>query len=400
MSASNPRFAKLPGRKALVAAGLFATTLLAGSFAHAEPRVVTTIKPIHSLVSGVMEGVATPDILIDGAASPHGFALKPSQATQLQDADLVFWVGEGLETALAKALTSVAGNAEVIELMEAPGLTLLPYRTSGGFGAHDHDDHEDGEEDHHDDHDDHNEHADDKHDEDHDDDDHAHGHDNHDEDHDDHGDEHEEHADGDEHNHDEHDDHAEGHDDNDEGHDHAAGHDDHDHDGTDAHIWLDPNNALAMIDVIAAELAENDAENAGAYAANADAMKKRITELTAKIDKELAGVRGRPFVVFHDAYHYFEDRFSVQAAGAITLNPETPAGADRISEVRETIKDLGVVCVFSEPQFTPKLVDVVLEGSNAKTAVLDPLGTGLENGPGLYEALLRNTADSMTDCLS
>jgi len=383
LSASNPRFSKLPGRKALVAAGLFATTLLAGSFAHAEPRVVTTIKPIHSLVSGVMEGVATPDILIDGAASPHGFALKPSQATQLQDADLVFWVGEGLETALAKALTSVAGNAEVIELMEAPGLTLLPYRTSGGFGAHDHDDHGDGKEDPQDDHDDddHDEHADDKHDEDHDD--NAHGHDDHDEDHDDHGDEHEEH-----------DDHAEGHD------DHAAGHDDHDHDGTDAHIWLDPNNALAMIDVIAAELAENDAENADAYAANADAMKKRITELTAEIDKELASVRGRPFVVFHDAYHYFEDRFSVQAAGAITLNPETPAGADRISEVRETIKDLEVVCVFSEPQFTPKLVDVVLEGSNAKTAVLDPLGTGLENGPGLYEALLRKTADSMTDCLS
>lgn len=365
MSASNPRFSKLPGRKALVAAGLFATTLLAGSFAHAEPRVVTTIKPIHSLVSGVMEGVATPDILIDGAASPHGFALKPSQATQLQDADLVFWVGEGLETALAKALTSVAGNAEVIELMEAPGLTLLPYRTSGGFGAHDHEDHGDGEEDHHDDHDDDD-------------------HDDHNDDHDDHGDEHEEHADGHEHDHD----------------DHAAGHDDHDHDGTDAHIWLDPNNALAMIDVIAAELAENDAENADAYAANADAMKKRITELTAEIDKELAHVRGRPFVVFHDAYHYFEDRFSVQAAGAITLNPETPAGADRISQVRETIKDLGVVCVFSEPQFTPKLVDVVLEGSNAKTAVLDPLGTGIENGPGLYEALLRKTADSMTDCLS
>ncbi|WP_286175556.1 zinc ABC transporter substrate-binding protein [Labrenzia sp. CE80] len=396
MSASNPRFAKLPGRKALVAAGLFATTLLAGSFAHAEPRVVTTIKPIHSLVSGVMEGVATPDILIDGAASPHGFALKPSQAAQLQDADLVFWVGEGLETALAKALTSVAGNAEVVELMEAPGLTLLPYRTSGGFGAHDHDDdHGHGEEDHHDD--------DDEHDDGHDD--HAHGHDDHDEDHDDHGDEHEEHAeghDGHEHDHDEHehDDHAEGHDDHDEEHDHAAGHDGHDHDGADAHIWLDPNNALVMIDVIAAELAENDAENADAYSANADAMKKRITELTAEIDKELAGVRGRPFVVFHDAYHYFEDRFSVQAAGAITLNPETPAGADRISEVRETIKELGVVCVFSEPQFTPKLVNVVLEGSNAKTAVLDPLGTGIENGPGLYEALLRKTADSMTDCLS
>ncbi|MEP0453457.1 MAG: zinc ABC transporter substrate-binding protein, partial [Roseibium sp.] len=276
MSASNPRFSKLPGRKALIAAGLFATTLLAGSFAHAEPRVVTTIKPIHSLVSGVMEGVATPDILIDGAASPHGFALKPSQAAQLQDADLVFWVGESMETALAKALTSVAGNAEVIELMEAPGLTLLPYRTSAGFGAHDHGDH--GHDHGEDDHDDDDDHAHDKHDEDHDDD-HAHGHDDHDKDHD----EHEEHADGhdghdhdhddDDHKHDEHehDDHAKDHDDHDEGHDHAAGHDGHDHDGMDAHIWLDPNNALAMIDVIVAELAENDAENADAYAANADA---------------------------------------------------------------------------------------------------------------------------------
>ncbi len=325
-------------KKAIATATLLAAAFLASTSAMAAPKVVATIKPVHSLVAGVMQGVGTPDILIDGAASPHDFALKPSQASQLQNADVVFWIGEGLETSLAKALSSLAGSAKVVELSETPGLTILPFRESNGFGDHDHDEHE--------------------------------------------------HADHDGHEHES--DHSEA---------EPAAHG-HVHHGQDPHIWLSPENAELLVGEIAQSLSEADPDNAATYSSNAKAMKQRISTLAASIDKQLTPVRGRPYVVFHDAYHYFEDRFSVPAAGAISLNPETPAGADRIAAIRDTIKDLGVVCVFSEPQFTPKLVGVVLEGSNAKTAVLDPLGSDLENGPGLYEALLKQTADAVSSCLS
>ncbi|WP_417670437.1 zinc ABC transporter substrate-binding protein [Roseibium sp.] len=329
--------------------GLAVATVLVPltSPAEAAPSVVTTIKPVHSLVTAVMDGVGTPDILIDGAASPHNFSLKPSQAFQLQGADLVFWIGEGLETSLTKAMTSLPESARVVELMDAEGLELLRFRDHDDFGEHDH-----GEE--------HNEH--------------------------------EAHRDGahDEHDKDEHDD------------DHSeAGHDGHDHHGTnDPHIWLDPDNAMAMTDAIADALSEVDPDNAERYAANAAAYKERLLTLSEEIKEQLIPVRQRPFVVFHDAYHYFEDHFAVPAAGTISLNPETPASAERIREIRDMVKDEGIVCVFSEPQFPPKLVKVVVEGTSVRSDVLDPLGTAHANGPDLYAQLLQEAANSITRCLT
>ncbi|MEJ8475980.1 zinc ABC transporter substrate-binding protein [Roseibium algae] len=364
---TSPSFSR---KKAFGASTVLAASLMFSASAYAAPQVVATIKPIHSLVAGVMEGVGTPEILIDGAASPHSFALKPSQASSLQNADVVFWVGENLETSLAKALESLPGKATVVELSETPKLELLPFRTNDGFGDHDEDEHHDG------DHDDHGHDAHDDHDHDK-----ADAHADHDHD----KAESEEHAD---------------HDAHEEKHHDEAGHEGHHHTGLDPHIWLDPENAIILVDSIANSLSEADSENAATYQANAAKMKDHIAALETEIQTSLEPVRGRPFVVFHDAYHYFEDRFSIPASGAIALNPETPAGADRISDIRETVKDKGIVCVFSEPQFPAKLVTVVLEGSSAKTATLDPLGTDLQDGPGLYEALLRQIAKSMTTCLS
>ena len=339
----------------------------------AAPSVVATIKPVHSLAAAIMEGVGSPTLLIDGAASPHSFSLKPSQAGELQSADLVFWVGEALETSLAKPLGSLPASGTVIELMETPGLVLLPFRDHDGFGHHDHDD-EPGHDDH--------AHGD------------AHG-DDHDHGHDEAKDEHEH---GEDHAHSDDHEHGEKHE---EGHAAHDDHDGHDHHGSqDPHIWLDPQNAILMAGEIAKALTAADPSNAAIYARNADALTKAIESQSASIDRDLSDVRDRPFVVFHDAYHYFEDHFDIAAAGAITLNPETPAGADRVREVRDTIKDKGVVCVFSEPQFEPKLISVVIEGTEAKTAVLDPLGSALENGPGLYQELLQQISDAMKSCLS
>ena len=331
------------------------TTILSASLslAQADVKVVTSIKPVHSLVSAVMAGVGEPSLLVKGAGSPHTYALKPSQAQQLQDAELVFWMSHDLEAFLENSIENIATNAKSVPLMEAHGLTKLPFREGGAFDSHDHDDH-----------DDHDEH---KHDE--------HGHEGHD--------------DHDEHKHDEH-----GHEDHDD-------HDEHKHDehGFDAHVWLDPVNAKAMVHEIEEALVEADPSNGAAYEANAEALMSRLDDLVAEIDAELEPVKGRGYVVFHDAYQYFEKRFGVSAVGSITVSPEVLPGAERVAQLQDKVRDLGATCVFSEPQFEPKLVATVTENTNAGTGVLDPLGSAIDDGPDLYFTLIRNMAGSLKDCL-
>ncbi len=360
----------------LAAAGLLSTTALA------DVKVVASIKPVHSLVASIMEGAGTPEILVDGAASPHTYSLKPSQARSLADADVVFWVGPSLEPSLEKPLETIAEGSTSVALDDAPGLTLLEVREGGTFEEHDHEGHDDHA-DH--DHDDHDHEAHDGHD---DHDDHAH------EDHDDHDHEKHEEAGHEEegHDHDDHDHEKHAHED----HDDHDGHHDH---GFDAHIWLDPVNAAAMADAIAASLQKADPDNAVLYAQNLANLKTRLAALTEGVAPIVEPIKEKPFVVFHDAYHYFENRFGLSAAGSITISPEVSPGAARISEIHEKVADLKAVCVFSEPQFESSIVSTIIEGTNAKTAVLDPLGAELANGPDLYFALIGNLADSMADCL-
>ena len=125
----------------------------------------------------------------------------------------------------------------------------------------------------------------------------------------------------------------------------------------------------------------------------------KLDNLMAEIDNELQPVRGRGYVVFHDAYQYFENRFGVSAIGSITVSPEVMPGAERVAELREKVKSLDATCVFSEPQFEPKLVKTVTENTNAGTGVLDPLGSSIKDGPELYFTLIRNMAKSLKDCL-
>ncbi len=346
---------------------LHQTILLAGSLAlvgtgaSAEPpSVVTSIKPVHTLVAGVMQGVGTPALIVEGGGSPHTYSLRPSNARALQGADVIFWIGPSLEAFLDRPIDSLGKDARVVSLMDAHGLSHVSFREGGPFEGHAHDDHDD------DDHDD------DDHDE--------HGHD------DDHKDEHkDEHA-------------GHGHDDDHK--DEHAGHDEHGGDTRDAHIWLDPANAKAMTHEIAEALAAADPANAARYEVNAEALEARIDGLTAELRQTLAPVRERPFIVFHDAYQHFERRFDLNAAGSITVSPEVIPGAERVSDIRHKVEELGATCVFSEPQFTPRLVNVVTEGTPAKSGVLDPLGTGIPDGPDLYFTLLRNMAASMRACLS
>lgn len=359
-------------KSTLLATSLFTTSTLS---AQADVNVVTSIKPIHSLVAAVMKGVGTPNLIVEGAGSPHTYALKPSQAQNLEKADVVFWVGHNLEAFLEKPLDAIASKASIVELADAHDLVKHEFREGGAFDDHGHEDHDDHAEDKHDDHD-HKEHTEHKHDE--------HDHDDHAED------KHKDH---------DHDDHAEDkHDDHD--HEEHAGHDEHEHGEFDPHIWLDPVNAKALVHEIEEALVKADPENAKKYEANAEAVEEKLDALVEEVSAELAPAKGKGFIVFHDAYQSFEKRFGLSAAGSITVSPEVVPGAARIQELQGKVKELGATCIFSEPQFEPKIVTTVTEGTSAKTAVLDPLGASIEDGPELYFTLIRNMATSFKNCLS
>ncbi|MDC0428874.1 zinc ABC transporter substrate-binding protein ZnuA [Candidatus Pelagibacter sp.] len=313
---------------------------------NADVKVVTSIKPLHSLASYLMDGVGKPDLIVDGYASPHGFAMKPSHAKMLQNADLIFWVGEDLESFLEKPLSSIAKKAEKIELMEIKGLNVLKFRERNIFDEHDHDDHDDHgkKEDDHDDHD------------------------------------HDEHAKKEEH--DDHDDHD--------------GHEGHAHGEYDPHIWLDPMNAKVILNEMVEHLIENDAKNAAKYKSNLKKALKEIDKLNKDVKAELS--KNTASIVFHDAYQYFEERYDVNILGAFTVNTDVMPGAEQLAEIREIIEHDKVTCVFSEPQFNPDIIKAVAKDMNIKTGVIDPLGATLDPGKDLYFKLIRNMSASFKGC--
>ena len=378
--------------------------------ARAEVNVVTTIKPLHSLISSVMEGVGKPSLIIEGTNNPHTFVFKPSHAEMIENADIVFWIGEDLEAFMEKPLESLAKNAKTISFMDLASIEKLKFREQNIFDDHDdhgHDDHDDHghKDDDHDDHDDHDGH-DDEHDGHDDHDDHGHKDDDHDDhdDHDGHDDEHDGHDDHDDHGHkdDDHDDHDDhdGHDDEHDGHDdhddHAGHHDGHNHGEFDAHIWLDPANAKEMVLEISHELSEIDPSNKSKYEDNASKTIVALDKLIEEVDKSLS--KDISYIVFHDAYQYFEKRFGVIPAGALTLNPDVLPGAKQIADIQDVINDKGIKCIFSEPQYNPKIIETLGNDMNISTGVMDPLGAYIDAGPSMYSDLINQIANSIKDC--
>lgn len=301
----------------LVAFGVGLALLLGGGGARAgEISVVASIKPVHSLVAAVMRGVGEPKLIVEGAGSPHSYAMRPSQAAALEHADIVFWIGPDLEHFLVGPLDTLAGGAKLVTLEKVPGLTILPPREGGAFEAE------------------------------------------------------------------------------------AEEGDDHARETIDPHLWLDPENAKMMVAAIDDALSSADPAHAQRFHANARALKDRLGKLEAETRDTLAPVREKPFVVFHDAYQYFEKRFGLSAAGSVTVDPQAMPGAARLEAIRAKLSGLDTACVFSEPQFRSQLVDVVTEGTRARTGVLDPLGAGLANGPDLYFRLIGDLASSLKTCLA
>jgi len=334
-------------------------TLMSTSVMADVPNVAADIAPVHSLVSRVMDGIGAPKLVVQSGASPHGYRLRPSEAKALQDADLVFWMGEELTPWLDGALKTLASKASITTLMDQEGVILHDFRESVLFEAHDHSDHND-EKDHddHDDEKDHDDHDDDKDHDDHDD----------DKDHDDHDDD--------------------------------KDHDDHDdHGGHDPHSWLSPENAKLWLNIIASKLSVSDPENAATYFMNAAAGQTEIEEMITEVSATLKPVQGGKFVVFHDAYQYFENDFDFYASGAISLSDASDPSPARVAKIQKRIRDEGIQCVLAEPQFKRGLVATVMEGSEATASVIDPLGADLKTGPKLYTQLIINMAKTLRNCL-
>ena len=294
----------------------------------AEISVVTSIKPLHSLTSYIMEGVGEPELIIDGVASPHNFQIKPSHAKMLQNADLVIWIGEDLESFLPTALKSIPKDAVVFELLDQSGLKKLKFREKNIFEGHD-----------------------------------DHGHDEHakkEDDHDDHG------------------------------------HDDHGHGSFDPHIWLDPANAKVIVKKITNQLSKIDKDNASTYKANSKKVIKDLDGLIKEVKNEIN--KDASFVVFHDAYQYFEKRFGLNVIGALTVNPDVMPGAEQLSEIREVIEHEKAKCIFSEPQFNPNIINSIASDTGVKTGVLDPLGANIDKGKNMYFDLIKDMSNSLKDC--
>jgi zinc transport system substrate-binding protein len=276
----------------------------------AEIRVLASIKPVHSLVASVMKGVATPELLVTGTASPHTYSLKPSDAEALSKADLVIWVGPELETFLATSMTNLARPETSFALGEVSGLEKLPPRTGPTFA------------------------------------------------------------------------------------------DDGDHDTVDPHYFLGIDNARKMTAAIADRLEKLDPAHADQYQKNAQATQARLDTLQADLRKQLAPAGNAGFIVFHDAYQYFEKSFAIRATGAIGIHPDSQPSAAALATMRQEVMDNKVKCVFSEPQFDARLVTVITEGTQAKTGVLDPEATQQDPGPDLYFNAMEALARSLADCLS
>ena len=278
-------------------------------------EIVASVKPLHSLVSAVTQGAHTVSLLIEGSMSPHNFALKPSHAKLLNNAKVVFYIDNQLESALKRTVIGLPTSIRVVTVSKTKQLNLLPARSGGNWE-------EDGHDHHH-----------------------------------------------------------------------------HDHGSNDVHFWLDPNNAIQIVKGIVRELSIVYPKNINLYKKNAKNIIKEIKSTDLSIKSMLVPIKDKPYIVFHDAYQYFEKAYGLNAVGSIMLDPELPPSAKRIIQIKSKIKSTNASCVFKEPQFRAKIVNTVIEDTNAQVGTLDPLGADLTSGPNMYLELLKSIASNLKTCL-
>jgi len=293
--------------------------MLLGNQAVADtPSVLTDIPAVHSLVSQVMQGVGSPEILLDRGSSPHTFQLRPSQAGTLSNADVLFWVGPELTPWLERAIDGIGVKGANVELLHSEGTIRRKYENTPE------------------------KHAENEHDE------------------------------------------------------HAEGEHEHKHSGLDPHAWLEPQNAIIWLDIIAAELGKIDTQNAGQYNDNARMSKERITKLIAETEIALKPIRGKAMIVSHKAYGYFANRFDLHIAGVFRDGDATPPSAQQLAKIQEMIRGKNITCAFAEPSH--EIINAMFRGTDISIGMLDPGGNRIKFGPDLYETLIRNMTTDLAIC--
>ena len=292
--------------------------------AASDLKVVVSIKPFHSLVSSVMQGVSEPALLLNGNNSPHTYSLRPSAAVKLQNADLVFWGGENLEGFLAKPIHSLAAGARVVSFEDTPGLILRPFRSVKEWQELDPESKNDQ--------------------------------------------------------------------------DHVKKRKINRLPGNDPHIWLDPLNAQKITQYLVQILSDFDPENAQTYHSNGKKTILRLSDLNIQLETKMSSVSSKPYIVFHDAYQYFEKRYQLNPIASVIVSSGPSTSVGRLIDIRKKIKNKNVLCIFTEPQFSPKLVQTVISGTAVKKGILDPIGTSISPGPEMYFTLLNNISHSISNC--
>nr|WP_269783809.1 zinc ABC transporter substrate-binding protein [Pseudomonas protegens] len=283
--------------------------------AQAEVRVLTSIKPLQLIAAAVQDGVAVPEVLLPPGASPHNYALRPSDVRKVQSVDLLYWIGPDMEGFLPRVLKG--RSLPSVAVQDLPGMKLRHFAEDSHSHAEDADEHD---------------------------------------------------------------------------HDHRPG-------TLDAHLWLSPINARVIATRMAADLSAADPANAARYQNNLKAFSERLDALDARLKARLAGIAGKPYFVFHEAFDYFEDAYGLKHAGVFSVAAEVQPGAQHVAAMRARLQQVGKTCVFSEPPLRPRLAETLVAGLPVKLAELDALGGYTPATAQGYEQVLEKLGSDLAGCL-
>ncbi|UVK98905.1 zinc ABC transporter substrate-binding protein [Pseudomonas sp. B21-048] len=291
-----------------------ASFLLIGS-AQAEVKVLTSVKPLQLIAAAVQDGVAVPEVLLPPGASPHNYALRPSDVRKVQSVDLVYWIGPDMEGFLPRVLKG--RTLPSVAVQDVPGLKLRHFAEDNHSHAEEADEHD---------------------------------------------------------------------------HDHRPG-------SLDAHLWLSPINARVIATKMAADLSAADPANAARYQSNLKTFDERLDALDLRLKARLAGIAGKPYFVFHEAFDYFEDAYGLKHAGVFSVAAEVQPGAQHVAAMRTRLQEVGKTCVFSEPPLRPRLAETLVAGLPVKLAELDALGGYTPATAQGYEQVLEKLGNDLAGCL-
>ncbi|MFJ3413951.1 zinc ABC transporter substrate-binding protein [Pseudomonas protegens] len=293
----------------------FTFSLFAIGSAQAEVRVLASIKPLQLIAAAVQDGVAVPEVLLPPGASPHNYALRPSDVRKVQSVDLLYWIGPDMEGFLPRVLKG--RSLPSVAVQDLPGMKLRHFAEDSHSHAEDADEHD---------------------------------------------------------------------------HDHRPG-------TLDAHLWLSPVNARVIATRMAADLSAADPANAARYQNNLKAFSERLDALDARLKARLAGIAGKPYFVFHEAFDYFEDAYGLKHAGVFSVAAEVQPGAQHVAAMRARLQQVGKTCVFSEPPLRPRLAETLVAGLPVKLAELDALGGYTPATAQGYEQVLEKLGNDLAGCL-